>query len=355
MDTAIVEPQTVPLSPALSPGRFGSTAASQARTPGLPGNSTLSLQLEEELQLVVTTMRSHLGAPDGWPAVAEGLYHLATGGSYLRARLALLSGIAFGASRTHRIAAAAASELVHNASLIHDDICDGDTHRRGRATVWHRTNIGVALCSGDLLLTAAFRVALESDTPEHRLTLVSLLTEHVSRIVAGQSIEVARPTEAQRVRFRDYREATLAKTSPLIALPLVAGGIGGQLSARHQTLLSRFANAAGLAYQIIDDLDDLETEAPFDSAASQHHPYHALAWHRSSAREHSRCAVRGSMRRALRHAAAALGRADSIRNQLPALLVLALGDVLGKLQQRLEVHQATLDGLPGNPHESVTP
>lgn len=312
-------------------------------------------QVDEELILVKGLMRESLGAPDAWPAVAASLYHLDTGGSYLRARFALMSGIAYGATLAHRTAAAAATELVHNASLVHDDICDADTSRRGQPCVWQRDNPAVALCSGDLLLTAAFRVALRSDCADHCMSLVTLLTDRVSQVVAGQSIEVADPCSEERVNLNDYLEATLAKTSPLIALPLEAGATGGKLSAAQHALLLRFANAVGLSYQIIDDLDDVDMNADslhhYDTRT--HHRYHAWAWHWSRRKERTGFALRDTMQRALNHADAALARAERLKAEFPALLAHALDDIIDSLRQRLMAHQATIRRLPRDLHQGA--
>ncbi|MGM1052393.1 MAG: polyprenyl synthetase family protein [Pseudomonadota bacterium] len=312
-------------------------------------------QIDEELILVKGLMRESLGAPEAWPAVAASLYHLDTGGSYLRARFALMSGIAYGATLTHRTAAAAATELVHNASLVHDDICDGDTSRRGQLSVWQRDNPAVALCSGDLLLTAAFRVALRSDSADHCMSLVKLLTDRVSQVVAGQSIEVADPCPQEGITLSDYLEATLAKTSPLIALPLEAGAMGGTLSAAQQALLLRFANAVGLSYQIIDDLDDVDinVDSLHRHDSSTHHRYHAWAWHGSRRQAYPPYALRDTMQRALKHADAALTRAERLKAEFPTLLAHMLNDIIDTLRRRLRAHQATILTLSRDLHQGA--
>jgi len=309
---------------------------------------TARQQIEEELVLVRSLMRESLGAPSRWPAVAASRYHLDTGGSYLRARLALMSGLAFGSSLAHRTAAAAAAELVHNASLVHDDICDMDISRRGHPSVWQRENAAVALCSGDLLLTAAFRVVLKSDSPDRCMSLVRVLTDRVSQIVAGQSMEVARPHSDAIMTLHDYLDATLAKTSPLIVLPLEAGAMGGELSDEQGALLLRFANAVGLSYQIIDDLDDVDVHSHTPHDPRIHHRYHAWTWHWSRRQESTPSALRDALNRALTHADAALARAERLKAHFPALLAYTLDDVIDKLRERLMAHRETTRTLSGN-------
>lgn len=344
-------------SPHLAEDNTASAPLSQQDSSSLErlDSTRLSQQIDEELDLVKGLMRESLGAPESWPAVAASLYHLDTGGSYLRARLALMSGMAFGASVAHRTAAAAATELVHNASLVHDDICDGDTQRRQQPAVWQRDNTAVALCSGDLLLTAAFRVALKSDSPDHSLLLIQRLTDRISQIVAGQSLEVARPASAQPVSHQAYLQATLAKTSPLIVLPLEAGAAGGTLSDPQHALLLRFANAVGLSYQIIDDLDDVDVAAARHHVSTPHHRYHAWTWHSSRQRGHTPAAWQETMRRAVRHADAALNRAERLKACFPSLLACALDDVIARLRGRLLTHMATIDTLSGTSPQGETP
>lgn len=304
-------------------------------------DNDVSDQVAQELEHATALMRDSVGVAVHWPATAAGLYHLDTGGSRLRARLALLSGMAYGASSAHRIAAAAAAELVHNASLVHDDLCDGDVERRGKPAVWRKESPGVALCTGDLLLTAAFRAALNSDLPEHRLALVELLTDRVSQVIAGQSIELASPeTTTHATNTLDhYLQATLAKTAPLIVLPLEAGAAGGELSDEQHQRLGRFANAVGLAYQIIDDLDDVDLQCAQRSSPGYYHRYHAWPrhwpWHTPNHTDPASTA----MLRAVRHAAGALSRASGLIHYFPNPLSAALSDMLAKLNQRLVEHR----------------
>lgn len=312
------------------------------------------LDVDHELECVTSLMQASISAPASWPATQASLYHLDTGGSLLRARLALLSGQAYGASKAHRTAAAAAAELVHNASLVHDDLCDGDTKRRGKAAVWKRYNHHVAVCTGDLLLTTAFRAALESDRCEHRLALITLLTRQTSQVIAGQSIEVAPPAARQETArqaydnppsLSAYLQATLAKTAPLIALPLEAGALGGTVSGEQRLLLQRFAGAAGLAYQIIDDLDDIDLACPSRSQPDAFHPYHAWPRHWPAGRPQSDDAGARAVQRAARHAASALARAEKITPCFPEGLGTTLRQMLADLQRRLlsHLHAAALD------------
>ena len=314
--------------------------------------------IDSELVRVGELMRNSLNGPVSWPATAASLYHLNTPGSQLRARLALLSGMAFGASINHRTAAAAAAELIHNASLVHDDLCDGDTQRRGQAAVWKHYNPNVALCSGDMMLTAAFRAALASDSSAHQLALVQLLTDRTSQVIAGQSIEIANPRKPvekpseytdrfsiehhKKIRLTGYLQATLAKTAPLIALPLEAGASGGKLTSGEHDQIRYFANAVGLAYQIIDDLDDVDITSLTNCQPDNFHDYHAWPQHWPPGSMHSGDPVANTMQRAVRHASAALSRAERLIKHFPDQLADALTAILAKLRQQLVEHRQSV-------------
>ena len=90
---------------------------------------------------------------------------LGTGGKRIRARLALLACGALGVSKQDAVCWAAAVELVHNATLVHDDIQNGDTHRRGRETVWVKHGVGQAINVGDLMLVLPYQALDQMDAP----------------------------------------------------------------------------------------------------------------------------------------------------------------------------------------------
>lgn len=270
------------------------------------------------------------------PATSAGDYQIETGGSLLRARMALASGRAFGSSREFRIAAGAACELIHNASLVHDDLVDRDEIRRGSASVWKRFGDGVALCAGDLLLCAAFGVAGGLQNPVESRLLSQKLTALTGRVIVGQSLELAAAPDSARPSLKAYLQATKAKTVPLIELPLVTGAVAGGVDLSIQHCIHRLASAIGLAYQIIDDLDDL-----YDSRRELH-CFHA--WH------HHRCGQKSDPQsrvcRATQHAIGALVRGRRLLGQLersePGVqkcLSPIINPLLKKLEKRALAHR----------------
>lgn len=304
-----------------------------------------------ETALVQGHISDHINRLMPGPATAAGSYQVETGGSLLRARLALASGRAFGCSPNFRIAAGAACELIHNASLVHDDLLDRDETRRGSVTVWKRFGDGVALCAGDLLLCAAFGVAADLENPEESRLLSQNLADQTGRVIVGQSVELATFGNDPAPRLRAYLEATKAKTVPMIELPLKTGAVAGGADLSVQIRIRRLASSIGLAYQIIDDLDDLHLTRPVL------HPYHAWHFHRHRSGHPDR-----RMRRAMQHAIAALNRAKRVLDEVEEIepdvrkfLTPTLNPLLTKLEQRALAHSRHFPSAgESTAHDQVT-
>jgi len=298
-----------------------------------PARTDNDLSQVEELALVEELMTERLNSLTSGPASSAGLYQVKTGGSLLRARLALASGRAFGTSQNFRVGAAAACELVHNASLVHDDLLDRDTIRRGVPSVWKQYGDGVALCAGDLLLCAAFGVVADLDDPNESRLLSQYLASMTGRIIVGQSVEIAHSWNQLLPSLRAYLEATTAKTAPLIELPLMTGAVARVADRATHFCIRDFAAAIGLAYQIIDDLDDLNPNH------QSLHPFHAWHHHRHGESDNAE----GRIRRATQHAIAALKRGRRLLAQLPdgatGVLWPTIEPMLEKLEQRALAHR----------------
>lgn len=266
--------------------------------------------LARQIDQVRDLMQSCLDSATRGPAQLASEYQINSGGTLLRARLALISGAAFNCTADYSIAAATACELVHNASLVHDDLCDGDISRRDRTTVWKQFGKRVALCSGDLLLCAAFDATCRVKDASQARELTKLVARLSGEVIVGQSLEVALVNEGETPGFRQYLEATRAKTVPLIQLPLTTGAIVGHDDPETLAAIRRLAESIGLAYQILDDLDDLK--------GPQHplHNYHAWHHHRIPTRDSRRLRIG----RAVRHAMAALQRAQHNLDVLAAII-----------------------------------
>ncbi|MEU4657576.1 polyprenyl synthetase family protein [Streptomyces sp. NPDC023723] len=204
-------------------------------------------------------VRAHLG-PEmsrvahyhlGW-ADTEGRPTGSWGGKMVRPALALLSARAAGAPAADGLPAAVAIELVHNFSLLHDDIMDGDRTRRGRATAWTVFGVPDAILAGDALAAAAASVLLAAPGPGARPATLSLMSA-TQRMIDGQASDVAFERRAD-VTLAECLRMAGDKTGALLGC---ACSLGAELVGGDPDLVGRlaaFGEHIGLAFQLVDDL-----------------------------------------------------------------------------------------------------
>ena len=194
----------------------------------------------------------HLGIADaeGNPAAPGG--QSGTAGKALRPALAVLSARAAGAMPERAVAAAAAVEFVHNFSLLHDDIMDGDTERRHRPTAWTVFGIGSAILAGDALLALAQDLLLEGSAPQG-LWASRCLSAAVQRLIAGQGADLAFERR-EVVTLTECLEMAGDKTAALMACACSIGAIYVGAPPAVAMGLAGFGAHVGLAFQLTDDL-----------------------------------------------------------------------------------------------------
>jgi len=168
-------------------------------------------------------------------------------GKLLRPSLLLFVAEDLGAHIASALPAAVALELIHNFSLIHDDIEDGDKKRRGRASVWSLIGVPKAINAGDLMMTLAL---LEADrtTPD----AVRCLLDAMRDLVDGQSLDLE--FESRWVTPSEYRAMIQLKTGALFRCAFEVGGIVAGVSPDIGKRLASFGEDLGIAFQIRDDL-----------------------------------------------------------------------------------------------------
>ncbi|MDQ6839195.1 MAG: polyprenyl synthetase family protein [Actinomycetota bacterium] len=187
----------------------------------------------------------------GW-ADASGRPTENQGGKGIRPALALLSAEAAWADATVSIPGAVALELIHNFSLIHDDIIDGDTERHHRPTVWSVWGIGPAIIAGDALETLAHQVLLEGASP-HVSAASAALAEATAAMISGQADDVA--FEGRRtVTVEECMAMSAAKTGALLGAATSIGAVLAGASPATVGALRDFGAHLGLAFQAVDDL-----------------------------------------------------------------------------------------------------
>ncbi len=194
---------------------------------------------------------------DDGEAAAAAATHLSAGGSRMRARLALHACRALTVPDTEAIAIAAACELLHNASLVHDDLQDRAAQRRGQEAVWRRHGDAAAICVGDLLLSAAYGALAGTGTAAARM--VTRMHRRVGAVIRGQCEDLA--LQGGTLASLDtYERVARGKSGPLLVLPLE---LALALAGREDAIAA--AEQAGslfaIGYQVGDDLEDVERDA----------------------------------------------------------------------------------------------
>jgi geranylgeranyl diphosphate synthase, type I len=173
-------------------------------------------------------------------------------GKGIRPAMALLSAEAVGAPADVGVPGAVALELVHNFSLLHDDIVDGDRERRHRPTVWALFGIGQAIIVGDALQTLAQQVLLDA-RGDTSVVAAARLTDAVAEIIAGQADDMALETE-ESIAIDDWVRMAAAKTGALLACAAGLGAVLAGAAAAEVAALERFGAHLGLAFQAVDDI-----------------------------------------------------------------------------------------------------
>jgi geranylgeranyl diphosphate synthase type II len=182
-------------------------------------------------------------------------YFLELGGKRLRPLLVLLSCRAVCGAHKQALPAAVAVELLHNFTLVHDDIMDQDSLRRGKSTVHTRWNEAVAILTGDGLIGLAYRIMLKTP-PETLPRVLDIFTEGVIKVCEGQAIDKDFE-DRERVTLDEYFNMIEKKTGELIAISTELGGIIGKGDEEQVFALKQFGHSIGRAFQIQDDILDL--------------------------------------------------------------------------------------------------
>jgi geranylgeranyl diphosphate synthase type I len=200
--------------------------------------------LAPELRTVVAY---HLGFVDheGHPATGDG-------GKAVRPALAFLSAQAVGAAAEIAMPGALAVELVHNFSLLHDDVMDRDLERRHRPTAWALFGVGKAIVTGDALLVLAHQMLLDTPSPERERASLAL-TRATARMIAGQAEDLAFESRLD-VTVEECLRMCANKTGALLSYASSVGAILAGAEAQVVQALGEFGLHLGLAFQAVDDI-----------------------------------------------------------------------------------------------------
>lgn len=194
-------------------------------------------------------------------ALTDAMLHAVQGGKGLRGFLVLEGAALHGVSSEHAVFAAAAVEAMHAYSLVHDDLpaMDNDDLRRGQPTVHVKWDDATAILAGDALQTLAFELlgAETSIAADIRIALVTSLAQAsgMAGMVKGQAQDIAAETAVGALSLEDITTLQANKTGALIGWAAQAGAL---IAEADPTPLGRYAAALGLAFQIADDILDIE-------------------------------------------------------------------------------------------------
>lgn len=195
-------------------------------------------------------------------------FSLFAGGKRLRPILTLAAADAVGGSKEDAMPAAGAIEMIHTYSLIHDDLpaMDDDSLRRGKPTSHVVFGEAIAILAGDALLTQAFHLMASAPVgnpsqAERRLRAVSILADAagVNGMVGGQAVDIESEGMPAGVETLEYIHEH--KTGALIRASAQIGALLGDGSEDDIDRLARYGRRVGLAFQIVDDILDVEGEA----------------------------------------------------------------------------------------------
>lgn len=192
-------------------------------------------------------------------------YHLKSGGQRVRARLALAGGLALGLPANDSLCIATCAELLHNASLVHDDIQDRDSLRRGQPALWSKFGTNLAICSGDYLLSAAYGVLCTFTQPLLLPAMLALLHERTGAAIDGQCADLTMRND-QPEGIAHYIKIAKAKSGALLSLPLELVLMASGRTDALQLARSACENFA-VSYQIFDDLQDATIDCESDSVS----------------------------------------------------------------------------------------
>jgi geranylgeranyl pyrophosphate synthase len=206
--------------------------------------------IQADLHAVETRLRE-VALEDQHPALISALEHLLTsGGKRVRPAVALLTAHLFGADPAQAVSLAAAIEMLHTATLVHDDLIDGSLLRRGLPTLNAQWTPGATVLTGDYLFARAAELASETGSVRvmgaFSRTLMVIVNGEINQMFVGRG-------EASR---QGYLRRIYAKTASLFAVAAEAGAVLGQQPEANIAAMRAFGREVGMAFQIVDDVLD---------------------------------------------------------------------------------------------------
>ena len=204
--------------------------------------------MQEVSALLETSLRSDITLLD-----ATNRSLLSQGGKQMRPMLTLLSAGACGGINPDSVRFAAAAELIHNATLLHDDVVDGAGTRRGKPTVMSILNGPASVLLGDFWLVKAIRCILDASRNSERA--VRLFAKTLSDLAEGELLQLEKTSSCDTTR-EDYLRIIYSKTASLFEAAALSGALSAEAPEEWTAALAGYARNLGLAFQIKDDILD---------------------------------------------------------------------------------------------------
>ena len=204
--------------------------------------------MEEVSALLEASLRSDIALLD-----ATNRSLLSQGGKRIRPGLTLLSAGACGGINADSVRFAAAAELIHNSTLLHDDVVDGATTRRGKPTVMSLLSGPASVLVGDFWLVKAIRCILDAERYSERV--IRLFAKTLSDLAEGELLQMQKASTADTDRA-DYLRIIYSKTASLFEAAVLSGAVSADAPEEWTAALAGYARNLGLAFQMKDDILD---------------------------------------------------------------------------------------------------
>ncbi|MFC2100820.1 polyprenyl synthetase family protein [Bacteroidota bacterium] len=182
-------------------------------------------------------------------------YSLLMGGKRMRPLLCMMACEMFGKEAETSLQAALGIEIFHNFTLLHDDIMDNSPKRRGKASVYKKWNINIAILSGDTMFALAYDCLLKTESI-YLSKVLKVFNKTAIEVCEGQQMDMNFET-SDNVKIADYIDMIRLKTAVLLGASLKIGGIIGGANTQDLDHLYHFGVQLGLSFQLMDDLLDV--------------------------------------------------------------------------------------------------
>lgn len=222
--------------------------------------------LKTKRELVDSNIEYHLNKLEYPNVIAEGMrYSVLNGGKRLRPILLLMVLELFDKKIDLGLPIAVAIEMIHSYSLVHDDLpaLDNDDYRRGKLTTHKKFGEAEAILIGDALLTHSFSVITDETkgvASDKLVKIIGMVSRYagINGMIGGQTVDIE--SEKKKVSLETLKYIHENKTGKLIKLPVEIGAIISEATEEEYKALENYADGIGLAFQIKDDILDIEGE-----------------------------------------------------------------------------------------------